>query len=152
MQGSYTKETGRKFFNEPIEISNAPKALFEHSAIIMSHGVEEDPIYNYGQPHCTFSPHISFAIIFLSLPVKCSASFHIFSISFILPIILTFYSQSVPSCFEFSPFSGNQATLDIFGCDWEKFITLPSRVSVKPELQEVRNNLLNLAKNVCVFF
>lgn len=49
---SYHHLTGRALLGQPARAAASPEALaqclFEHPAVVISHGVEEDPLLNYG--------------------------------------------------------------------------------------------------------
>lgn len=52
---SYFRAVGKPIFAEPVEITEAAKALWEADFVVISHGTEEDPIFNYGTPSV---PHV----------------------------------------------------------------------------------------------
>eukprot|EP00850_Spirogloea_muscicola_P004368 SM000018S03733 [mRNA] locus=s18:1117822:1119242:- [translate_table: standard] len=45
---SYFRATERQLFAEPIELSQAARALWDAPFVVVSHGTEDDPIFNYG--------------------------------------------------------------------------------------------------------
>jgi len=45
---SYFRAVGKPIFAEAVEIAGAAKALWEADFVVMSHGTEEDPVFNYG--------------------------------------------------------------------------------------------------------
>ena len=45
---SFKRATGRTLLPPGLSISDAPKALFEAPFVVVSHGTEADPVFNYG--------------------------------------------------------------------------------------------------------
>ncbi|GJP68573.1 hypothetical protein CLOP_g25254 [Closterium sp. NIES-67] len=45
---SYYRATGRPMFDKAVEVAEAAKELWSAPFLVMSHGTEDDPIFNYG--------------------------------------------------------------------------------------------------------
>jgi hypothetical protein len=69
---SFKRATGRTLLPPGLSISDAPRALFEAPFVVVSHGTESDPIFNYGNAAALALWGLSFEE-FTSLPSRKSA-------------------------------------------------------------------------------